>query len=502
MGENKEARKENQHNSIINYFMLFYSSLICPLTLIFYEKNTTVAQFENGIEIIFLMILLIKFMQSGHLDLEEFIQLIIIIFYFYKIIGSFYIGDSLISDSLSILCWFRLLRSPFLIRKLIVKSCSINQSVFVYIVNVVIVLNNLTCIWIGIGQVRMYSKNWISYYNFDKVSEFDLYIASLYYNVNTILTIGYGDIRSTNIIEIIYNIILLLSLVITLPFIIPKLYNVLSISNEVLKEDLKTEEKLNFFNNLSRKYGISNGFYDQIKNYLIFKKKSNNEFTKILENLPYNYKKSLVEYVYLKEGINLQKNKFLKNKSKDFLLNFLPTIEVSKFSGNLIIGSIGNMYEEIYIVLSGELTVVSQQGIDLLSVRENRYVGINYKKGNIPFDIKVKGSAKVIILRKLSKELLNLNHSKEMKEISDYCDSLYEYLQEAHKLVNRVILKHGMNKLEEIIKRLYFKLSGIEAKFQKALKSILLNYAKEDVLKELHSLRKEQTILKKKTEKT
>jgi hypothetical protein len=502
MGENKEVTKENLQNSIIHYFVLFYSSLICPLTLIFYDKNTTIAQFENGIEIMFLMILLIKLKQSGHLDLEEFIQFMIIIFYFYKIIGSIYIVDSLKSDSLSLLCWLRLIRSPILIRKLVGKSCSINQSVFIYIVNIIIVLNNLTCIWIGIGQVRMYSKNWISYYNFDKVSEFDLYIASLYYNVNTILTIGYGDIRSTNIIEIIYNIILLLSLVITLPFIISKLYNVISISNAVLKEDMKTEEKLNFFNSLSKKYGISSSFYDQIKNYLILKKKSNNEFTKILENLPYNYKKSLVEYVYLKEGINLQKNKFLKNKSKDFLLNFLPIIEVSRFSGNLIIGSIGNMYEEIYIVLNGELTVVSQQGVEILSVRENRYVGINYKKGNIPFDVKVKESAKVIILRKLSRELLNLNHSKEMKEISVYCDSLYEYLIEAHKLVNRIILKHGMNQLEDTIKRLNFKLSGEEAKFQKALKNILLNYGKDDVIKELNSIRKEQTTNNNKREKT
>ena len=484
MEDNKQTNNELFMNKYFLNFVLLYSSIVTPLTLVFFEKNFTIGSIENGIEIILLMILLFKLKQSGNLELEESIQLTILIFYLFNQIDINYTESSK-SNSFTIAGWFRLIRTIILIRKLFERSSGYNNSrnkyIFLYILSTAIVLNNLTCIWIGIGQVKRYSKNWINYYNFDKVSGFDLYIASLYYNVNTLLTIGYGDIRSTNILEIIYNIVLMIGLVITLPLMINKIYNIISFNNNFLKEENNTNEKIRFLDNLSKKYAIPSKFYNELKNYLILKKKPNSDFTEILEFLPYNYKKKLVDYVYLKDGINLQKNNFLKNRSKEFLINFLPIMEISRFTGNHIIGSIGNLCEEIYVVLNGELSVISTQGIELLSVPENRFIGMKHNKGNIIFDVKVKESARVIILRKFSKELLKYHHSKEMKEILDYCNNLYQFLIEANKYVVYISENHGIKRVPDFIEKLYNRLSGKEEKFPKALKRIINNYRKEEI---------------------
>ena len=45
------------------------------------------------------------------------------------------------------------------------------------------------------------NTNWILFFKFDKLLDSSLYITAFYYTVTTITTVGYGDIRGTNIIE-------------------------------------------------------------------------------------------------------------------------------------------------------------------------------------------------------------------------------------------------------------------------------------------------------------
>jgi hypothetical protein len=49
-------------------------------------------------------------------------------------------------------------------------------------------------------------NNWITRYNLDSQRESDKYIASLYYSIITMATIGYGDIIPQTLYERIYII--------------------------------------------------------------------------------------------------------------------------------------------------------------------------------------------------------------------------------------------------------------------------------------------------------
>lgn len=56
-----------------------------------------------------------------------------------------------------------------------------------------------------------FPRNWVDYFGYSEMSIFDKYVASLYYVIITMLTIGYGDIYATNQLERMYAIMTMLA---------------------------------------------------------------------------------------------------------------------------------------------------------------------------------------------------------------------------------------------------------------------------------------------------
>ena len=70
----------------------------------------------------------------------------------------------------------------------------------------IVILHICTCLWIYIG-IPSTTQNftWIHFHQLQDSQPFEIYIASLYFNLVTMFTIGYGDIRPYTMIERIYN---------------------------------------------------------------------------------------------------------------------------------------------------------------------------------------------------------------------------------------------------------------------------------------------------------
>lgn len=63
------------------------------------------------------------------------------------------------------------------------------------------------------------TPSWIEAQELFSESDFDVYIASLYFIVQTMTTVGYGDISSTNGSEFVFNIVLKLAGVVLFSFV-------------------------------------------------------------------------------------------------------------------------------------------------------------------------------------------------------------------------------------------------------------------------------------------
>lgn len=62
------------------------------------------------------------------------------------------------------------------------------------------ILQHVTaCVWIFVGRSDESSKrNWIYLHGFIDYTDYELYTASLYFTVTTLVTVGYGDISAEN----------------------------------------------------------------------------------------------------------------------------------------------------------------------------------------------------------------------------------------------------------------------------------------------------------------
>ena len=94
------------------------------------------------------------------------------------------------------------------------------------------------CLWIIIAGVYespnggdIWDDTWVAAGDFQNEEQNSLYVASIYYTVSTITTVGYGDISGSNMLERIYATILMLIGVISFSFANGSLASIISNSD-------------------------------------------------------------------------------------------------------------------------------------------------------------------------------------------------------------------------------------------------------------------------------
>ena len=187
-------------------------------------------------------------------------------------------------------------------------------------------LHILSCIHIFIGKYTY--PGWIFSNKFQNFSLSNLYMISIYYLIQTMTTVGYGDISSDSFIEIIFRIILLAVGIICYSWLIS------NISNHINKQSYAS---INFSNDLIlleniRKEHTDLPFkiYIDIKNYLEYKHYRRNIYDKnlLINSLPYSIKNNLILSMYKNEIESFSFFKGISNNNflSEILYNFSSVI--------------------------------------------------------------------------------------------------------------------------------------------------------------------------------
>ena len=95
----------------------------------------------------------------------------------------------------------------------------------------------------------------------------ELYIASLYFTMTTITTVGFGDISGDTYAEQIICIALMVIGVISFSFATGTLSSILS---NMDSSQTKLKQKLKLLLDLRDEYNIPNSLYDELRNALKF----------------------------------------------------------------------------------------------------------------------------------------------------------------------------------------------------------------------------------------
>ena len=197
--------------------------------------------------------------------------------------------------------------------------------------------------------------NWIIHTNIINESFLVKYIASFYFMITTMTTVGYGDIVCISFIERIYHIFLLVIGTLLYTFLVSKIGNYL---RDESYEQIKLSKDLNILENIRIRYpSMPFKLYSKIKSHLlsIFKKRKKTGLSLLINGVPDTIKNELLFKIYSKviNEFSIFKNVKNSNFIIQVLTNFIPII--SKKEEIIIIE--GEIIQNIVFVKDGKLSL-------------------------------------------------------------------------------------------------------------------------------------------------
>jgi hypothetical protein len=252
-------------------------------------------------------------------------------------------------------------------------NCSMTTRRLILFILYFFVLNHmLACIWVFLGTLNY--PNWIIVNGLADSSNIDLYIASLYFNLVTIFTIGYGDISPTNIYEFSYNVVVLLLGISTYT------YALSSISYIIQTVDERTviyNKNMDYLEDIKMKYKIPMGLYRRILRFLKYDYSVNKTDNYILlDDLPMVLKTDLINTMY--KDMLLHFKFFKLTQNADFNNRIVACLRPLKAVRSDILIQEGDHIEELIFVKRGILNIEkTYKGhlIKVLEIRKNEHYG-------------------------------------------------------------------------------------------------------------------------------
>ena len=218
--------------------------------------------------------------------------------------------------------------------------------------------------------------NWITHTNLINKTFFEKYIASFYFMITTMTTVGYGDIVCISFIEKIYHIFLLVIGTLLYTFLVSKLGNYLRDDSH---EQIKLSKDLNILENIRITHPqMPFKLYNKIKSHLlsIFNKRKKTGISLLINGVPDTIKNELLFKIYSKviNGFNIFKDVDNSNFVLQMLTSFIPII--SKKEEIIILE--GEIIQNIIFVKDGKLSM--EIAIDLNNPYKSihKYLEINF----------------------------------------------------------------------------------------------------------------------------
>jgi hypothetical protein len=160
------------------------------------------------------------------------------------------------------------------------------------------IANVLACIWFGIARLYGYNGTWIAKAGLKPIPSIDNYVASLYFVVQSMTTVGYGDVSASNTIERGIAIVFMLIGVLLFLAVIKMLtevfinFNHLSDTHNLIKK-MEGLEKLGTLKTLDK--SVKREIRDYYQEYWFHEKETQSTWKEFMDDLPGSKKYLLVK---------------------------------------------------------------------------------------------------------------------------------------------------------------------------------------------------------------
>ena len=214
-------------------------------------------------------------------------------------------------------------------------------------------LNLAACFFIFIG--RNSDNNWISLYGMETNSFINIYLAAIQYLVETVTTVGYGELTGKSMKEIVFQIIMLIFGTCIYSWLISTISNYVKKMNEV---NIKYEEKFNILEEIKLKNpNFNEKLYDTIFRLLHYRKyhEEETEIDKLLDSLPNSLKNTLLVRM---NKVYTESFSFFKDiENREFIVQVISKLSpVLGIKGDVLIKE-GETFDDIIFIKNGILSL-------------------------------------------------------------------------------------------------------------------------------------------------
>lgn len=276
------------------------------------------------------------------------------------------------------------------------------------------------CLWHFIGLSN--HGNWIQQQGLDDAEVFERYITSLYWIVQTVITVGYGDIPVTGMTEQIIAIMAMFAGVIFFSITIGSLTTVIS---EMDKRGIQFDKKLSVLVEIRKQYGISIALYNTIHRTIKMRVyRSEESYDSFLTSLPEGLKVELAYKIYK----GLVKNILIFQEiQKEFIAEIGPLLKKFTFERGEIIFSEGEHASEMFFVRKGCVSFVLDQYNDkpFMTIGKGNYFG--------EIDMIFMQSRKFKVVATTNTDLLSFNQQNYQSLVIQKYQKLSSKLRDAAK---------------------------------------------------------------------
>ena len=249
-------------------------------------------------------------------------------------------------------------------------------SIFVFLFRIFSFLHILICIHIFLGWQSY--PNWMTHINIFDEDIITKYISSFYFIIETMTTVGYGDIICISSIERFFQLILLSIGIVIYSFIITKFGNYVMKQS---KEEIELDKKILELEQIRIQYPLMPyKLYLKIQKY--FRKKSkkknnSNELTTLINNLPDSLRNDMLLVVYRDVVRNFKVFKGCNNT--DFIIQMCSAFIQTICEKETILLMEGKKVEHIIFVKEGKL--ILEAAINLVNPSDSyeKYLRVNFK---------------------------------------------------------------------------------------------------------------------------
>mgnify|MGYP000936582862 CR=1 FL=1 len=216
------------------------------------------------------------------------------------------------------------------------------------------------------------ATTWVYRLQPEMVSLFELYIVGVYWSVQTLATVGFGDIQLVTNSERLFGIVWLAFGSAFYSFLISNLQSVVE-QADADRKDLKS--KIAAVMKFATETDLPDDIIQKLKKYMESHKnhtQASTEDINIIDELPYTLKAQILVSMNAKI---VDKLPFFENKNVDLILRIVPQLKPLSLSTNEILYREGDHTEEVFFLSSGFINFKASNGIIFHTVSDGAIFG-------------------------------------------------------------------------------------------------------------------------------